>query len=514
MLKFNWDTPASVEIHDGSAWRADEGRVEIQDGTVTISAGSPVAGVRLFYETEFEKNARFFGDAWERAYGELEWRGMIAQRLMPWYMAVSEGGRQSFAGVKTGCGAFVGFRAFSRGLAVEIDTRSGAGPVDLSGRSLTACTLVLDCNREMSAYRFQREMLKKLCPQARLAQEPVYGGNNWYYAYGKSSREEILADSAFISRLAGPRKNRPWMVIDDGWQKHSRPRVCVGGPWVGNDRFGDMRTLAREMADQGVRPGIWIRPLLMSEEPNADWILQKTGDGWTLDPSNPQVLGYLSDLISELADQGYGLIKHDYTTFDVFGDWGCHATGKAMFPAHPMRDTTRTNAEIVLDMYKAIAHAAGEPLIIGCNTVSHLAAGLFQLQRTGDDTSGRFWERTRYMGVNTLAMRMPQHRIFYDCDADCAPITPELDWKLARRWLDVLSRSGTALFVSARPCALNPEQEAAVAEAFARAAENTRPAEPLDWQDTVSPRLWETADGVREYDFDALFDGNPEAWWY
>ena len=56
--------------------------------------------------------------------------------------------------------------------------------------------------------------------------------------------------------------------------------------------------------------------------------------------------------------------------------------------------------------------------------------------------------------------------------------------------------------------------EAAVAEAFARAAENTRPAEPLDWQDTVSPRLWETADGVREYDFDALFDGNPEAWWY
>ena len=82
------------------------------------------------------------------------------------------------------------------------------------------------------------------------------------------------------------------------------------------------------------------------------------------------------------------------------------------------------------------------------------------------------------------------------------------------RSLDVLSRSGTALFVSARPGTLNPEQEAAVAEAFARAAENTRPAEPLDWQDTVSPRLWETADGVREYDFDALFDGNPEAWWY
>ena len=37
--------------------------------------------------------------------------------------------------------------------------------------------------------------------------------------------------------------------------------------------------------------------------------------------------------------------------------------------------------------------------------------------RTGDDTSGRIWERTRRMGVNTLAFRLPQHNAFYHIDA-------------------------------------------------------------------------------------------------
>ena len=44
------------------------------------------------------------------------------------------------------------------------------------------------------------------------------------------------------------------------------------------------------------------------------------------------------------------------------------------------------------------------------------------LNRTGDDTSGRIWERTRRMGVNTLAFRLPQHNTFYHIDADCVGI--------------------------------------------------------------------------------------------
>ena len=50
------------------------------------------------------------------------------------------------------------------------------------------------------------------------------------------------------------------------------------------------------------------------------------------------------------------------------------------------------------------------------------------LNRTGDDTSGRIWERTKRMGVNTLAFRLPQHNTFYHIDADCVGIFRKDPW--------------------------------------------------------------------------------------
>ena len=137
-------------------------------------------------------------------------------------------------------------------------------------------------------------------------------------------------------------------------------------------------------------------------------------------------------------------------------------------------------------------------MVIGCNTIGHLGAGLFEIQRTGDDTSGRDWERTRRMGVNTMAFRLPQHGTFFAADADCAPITTAQPWKLAEHWLRLVAGSGTPLFLST-PEALGPEQKAAVREAFARAAVEQPPAEPLDWLETTCPRRWRL--GGREVAF-------------
>ena len=98
-------------------------------------------------------------------------------------------------------------------------------------------------------------------------------------------------------------------------------------------------------------------------------------------------------------------------------------------------------------------------LILGCNTVGHLGAGLMHLQRTGDDTSGLMWERTLRFGVNTLAFRMPQHRAFFDIDADCIGISGRIDWQYNRQWGELLAGSGTSLFYSLKPDTLPPEQE-------------------------------------------------------
>jgi alpha-galactosidase len=107
-----------------------------------------------------------------------------------------------------------------------------------------------------------------------------------------------------------------------------------------------------------------------------------------------------------------------------------------------LHDSTRTNAEALTDLYRTIREAAGNQVrLIGCNTVSHLATGFHEVQRTGDDTSGRSWNRNRRMGVNTLAFRAPQQGAFYAVDPDIVAITNAVSWDLVAQWLRLVSES-------------------------------------------------------------------------
>jgi alpha-galactosidase len=154
-------------------------------------------------------------------------------------------------------------------------------------------------------------------------------------------------------------------------------------------------------------------------------------------------------------------------------------------------DRSKTNAEIVNDLYAAIRKTAGDKTcIIGCNTIGHLAAGVFEANRTGDDVSGKNWQRTRRMGVNTLAFRLPQNRHFFVNDADCVPITHAIDWTLTRSWLDVVARSGTAMIISPEPGTISAEQRAALREAFHQVAHPATFAETTDWLHNTSPEDW------------------------
>lgn len=67
-------------------------------------------------------------------------------------------------------------------------------------------------------------------------------------------------------------------------------------------------------------------------------------------------------------------------------------------------------------------------LILGCNTIGHLGAGYMHINRTVDDTSGKCWERTRRIGINSLAFRLSQHRKFYEIDTDCVGIGGPIGW--------------------------------------------------------------------------------------
>ncbi|MBR2417331.1 MAG: hypothetical protein IKB12_01740 [Clostridia bacterium] len=252
-----------------------------------------------------------------------------------------------------------------------------------------------------------------------------------------------------------------------------------------------MEKLAFEIKELGVRPGIWVRLLHNRDRAiRKDMRIKRGKKRQYLDPTHPEVQKYIRADIERIRGWGYELLKHDFTTADLFGDFGMNLNETITnVDSWHFYDKTKTNAEIVLELYRLIKDAAGGMLIIGCNTVSHLSAGLVHIYRTGDDTSGYDWERTKKMGVNTLAFRLAQNEAFYMCDADCVGIIKEkIPWEKNRQWLHLLSYSNTPLFVSCSD-KITGTQRKDLAEAY-RVFNEPHTIKPVDLYGTKTPSEW------------------------
>ena len=470
---------------------------------------APLMRLHLRWKANVPERWRILTDHWERSYGDLEWRGIIGERVLPWYFLAFDGRATHGYGVATGCPSFAFWQVDPAGISLWIDLRNGGGPVHLGPRVLEAATVHMrHGNNDETAFESARRFCRILCDSPKLAPQPIYGGNNWYYAYGQNcSAIDIQRDANLMAELAPPGRNRPFMVIDDGWSVTN-----TTGPWNrGNSAFPDMPGLAAAIKRHAVRPGIWLRPLSTTATlPESALLRPRAGSRNNLiDPSIPDMMDLVGEDVRRIVSWGFELIKHDYTSFDLLGRWGFRMGAELTDSGWHFSDRSKTTAEITLGLYRTVREAAGSALIVGCNTFGHLSAGLFELQRTGDDTSGHEFHRTRRMGVNTLAFRGPQHRAFFDLDADCAPITPQLPWDLASRWLDLVARSGTALFVSPEPKALNPESREAIRRAFAAAAVPQNISEPLDWMATNTPGRWRIQGQTVQYDWYGPEGGTP-----
>ena len=460
--------------------------------TVTLAAPSiAIKRIGLRWRGDASATRLILGDAWERGYGDLEWRGWVPDRVMPWYVATTDGSLTHAYGVRIGAAAFCFWQIDPAGVTLWADVRSGGVGVQLGDRTLGVCDVVSRAGRAgETSFAAIRAFCHEMCSAPRLPAMPLYGSNDWYWAYGKNSAESVRTDAAHVVELSPSGANRPFVVIDDGWQPGRGADKTGAGLWDrGNDKFGDMAVLAADVRHAGARPGIWIRPLQAHASAPNSWRLSR--DRATLDPTIPDVRQKVDDDLARIRQWGFELLKHDYTTYDIFGRWGFQM-GAAM-----TRDgwtfaggSSRTTAEVISDLYAAIRTGAGDALVIGCNTVSHLSAGMFEICRIGDDTSGTDWSRTRKMGVNTLAFRGAQHGAFYVADADCVGVTNAVPWSLNRQWLDLLARSGTMLFVSLAPDALGADQRRDLKTALARAATPQSLGEPLDWQRTTYPTRW------------------------
>lgn len=460
---------------------------------------SKVKWIKLRWNNlSWDKNVRFLGDAWERGYGDMEWKGMNPNRFMPWYFCAKSEAKSICYGVKVRPSAMCFWQVDSLGMTLFLDVRCGGSGVNLKGRVIKLADVIACEMRDCTSFEAMQEFCGQMCEDPILPKYPVYGSNNWYYAYGKSSESEILADCDYILNLTKDIENKPYMVIDDCWQEHHRLNEYNGGPWTkGNEKFPDMKALAEKLVQKGVRPGIWVR-LLLNEDENIknEWRLSHNN---CIDPTNPEALNYIKEDIKRICNWGYTLIKHDFSTFDLFGKWGFQMSPLVTDDGWHFYDDSLTSAEVVKLLYKAILDASveasnGEALILGCNTIGHLGAGYMHINRTGDDTSGVDWERTRFMGVNTLAFRLPQHGKFYEIDADCVGIDGGISWSMNKQWADVLAQSGTPLFISVRPNILDETEKQELHEILKVASKQEHHVIPVDWEETTCPEHWQDKD--------------------
>ena len=448
---------------------------------IVYPSGEPVKYLKFRWNGDLSSVDKVYGDTWERCYfnsSPLSWQSVNGARSLPWFSYIKDESKTMCYGVKTGANCFASWHIDTHGVTLFMNLTCGVDGTDIK-EPLLACEVVELCGNDgESSFAVAKEFSTLMCENPKFPKEPVYGVNNWYWAYGNISEESVLREADYLIKMTSKcEKHRPYMIIDDGWQLERTYGYgsYIGGPWTPNAKFGDMKSLADKIHAKGAKAGIWIRPLLTKTKMPDDALLVK-GDwgGEVLDPSHPATLELIKNDVKRIKEWGYDLIKHDFTTIDMFGSHpftGEKNPYQLTKSDRKFYDNTRTNAQIIKGVYEAIQDAAGDIDVIGCNTVSHLTAGIHSIYRTGDDTSGRNFELTRRNGVNSM-MRLPLNRGFYNVDPDCAAFTETVDAGLNLDYLEMCAITGVTTLASVTPDILTPEQMERIQDVFKIADEN------------------------------------------
>lgn len=496
----------------GGRWSAGGAVLDYSaTGEARLVSTGALSRIALRWASGVPGRSRVFADAWERTYGDSGWSGVHPARALPWFWLAHDewAGTTIGAGVDTGPGGWASWTVDVDGVTLWLDVRSGQRSFQPGDREVELATVRwLESNNP--PFAAHAELTAEMAPTSPVPVGPTVGSNNWYYAYGHGfDAAAVVRDARTIVKLAGGHPVQPFAVIDAGWGEGNGS--ADGGPFDrGKGSFRHMAAVADRIRNEGARPGLWYRPLL-TREPSPLAHDVPLDEGFPLDPSLPGTLERVAADLGRFRDWGYELVKHDFSTFDVTGAFAPAFGARMGSGAISFADRTRTTAEIIRDFYRTIADAAGDAVVIGCNTVGHLAAGLVAVNRIGDDTSGRQWERTRRMGVNALAMRLAQHGRFFTADADCVPATPATPWVLNRQFLELVAASGTALFLSLDPRALDREVGRDVEDAVAVALDGgvAGGVEPLDQLYSTTPRRWRIGDQERVFDWSDRMGAEP-----
>ncbi len=432
---------------------------------VVYPSGSPVKYLKFRFRGDFSFIDKVYGDQWARSSfaDALEWKSVVADRAMPWFTYVIGENKMKCYGVKTGADCFAMWQVDTFGVTLFLNLTCDTRGTDLK-EPLVACEVVeLEGEIGEDPYKVAKKFSYVMCENGVLPKTPVFGVNNWYWAYGNVSHDSVMDECDYLMEMTEGCKNSPYMIIDDGWQKFRKSLsgkdegFYIGGPWTPNAKFPDIYDTANQIHAKGAKAGLWFRPLLTREDLPKEVITCEECNGLVLDPSHPFVIEKVEKDANLIASYGFDLIKHDFSRQDAMGAYKGEHNADKVKPNRRYYDNTKTTATIVKNIYKAIQKGAGKVDIIGCDVFGHLSAGIHSLQRVGADTSGRSWEWTRSDGVNSV-MRLPTNNVFYNIDPDCAAFTNQVDSELNLDFLEMCAITGMTTLASVTPHTLNKQE--------------------------------------------------------
>ena len=483
---------------------------------IVYPSKAPVKYLKLRFRGDMPNISKVYGDQWERCNGDgypLEWRSVMPHRALAWFCYVKMGDRLACYGVKTGPDCFAFWQVDTHGITLFLNLCSARGGTDLKA-PLTACEVVeLVGDEGEDEYKVAKHFAKMMCDSPVLPKEPVFGVNNWYWAYGKISRESVLEETDYLMQMCHGTKHRPYMIIDDGWQFNRTygKNTYIGGPWIASDKFGSMEETAAQIHDKGAKAGIWFRPLLTLGDIPEEATLGYDFGGLILDPTHPYTLERVQNDSANLSRMGYDLIKHDFTTYDMLGDciFTRRNTVNLCKSDRKFYDKSITTATAIKNLYSTIQKGAGIIDIIGCNTVSHLTAGIHSIYRTGGDISGRSFEWTARNGVNAM-MRLPLNDSFYRVDPDCAAFTEKVEASLNLDFLEMCAITGVTTLASVTPGILTDEEMKRINEIYHIADKNICRYGIKNYGGNACPDTFVSSDGANERNFNwgRTYDGS------
>ena len=181
-----------------AAFGAGDVTVELTetDGSLAVSVqaqNTPVRELVLTWKAMFRGAGKVLGDTWERGYGDLEWKKEADHIGMPWYFFRHEAGKCLAFGVKVRPSAMCWWEKDGADVKLHLDVRCGTYGVELGGRKLEAAKIVMtsyaleEADTPVEVFEACRAFCSEMCDDPDCRDIVIYGGNNWYYAYGKSS---------------------------------------------------------------------------------------------------------------------------------------------------------------------------------------------------------------------------------------------------------------------------------------------------------------------------------------